>query len=159
MKQESPVSRVWAMWLTGLTVALVVGAAVGWAAGVAVLMVGVLLEIGYVRNFPHLSGLLGFGGVDDVRAPHQPAAGGSVPPVTLYTAIGCPFSAIVRERLEQLRQELWFDLDVRDVTFRPQMVRARAVASVPTVEVGGRRLVGNATSDTLTSFLTGGQRS
>jgi glutaredoxin len=144
------------MWIAIPAIALVFGFTKSWTAAVLVLLVGVLFEVGYIRNFQHVSGWLGYGSVDDVRSPRHISTGGSIPRVTLYTAAGCPFCPIVRERLEQLRQELWFDLDEQDVTFRSQKLRARGIRSIPVVEVGSRVLVGNATSDALAAFLTDG---
>jgi glutaredoxin len=143
------------MWIAIPAVALVLGITKSWTAGVLVLMIGVLFEIGYIRNFRHVSAWLGYGSVDDVRPSHQIRTDATIPRVTLYTATGCPFCPIVRERLEQLRQELWFDLDEQDVTFRSQKLRERGIRSIPVVEVGNRLLVGNATSDALAAFLTG----
>jgi|ERR1041384_3741214 len=154
MKQEYRLSSVWATWIAIPAVALVLGATTSWTAAVLLLLVGVLLDVGYIRNFRHLSTWLGYGPVDDVRSPRRVAAGVSIPHVTLYTAAGCPFSPIVRERLEQLRQELWFDVEERNVTFGSQQLRERGIRSVPVVEVGDRVLVGNATSDALAAFLT-----
>jgi glutaredoxin-like protein DUF836 len=154
VKQQCQLSSVWAMWIAIPAIALVFGLTKSWTAAVIVLMAGVLFEAGYIRNFRHVSGWLGYGSVDDVRPPRQSGTVASIPRVTLYTAAGCPFSPIVRERLEQLRQELWFDLHEQDVTFRSQKLRARGIHSIPVVEVDNRLLVGNATSAALASFLT-----
>ena len=153
MKQESWLVGLWSFWIGLPAVALAVGAWRGWPFALLVLMAGVLAKVGYVRNFRHLSPWLGYGPVEDVRPPHHLATGTAVARVTLYTAAGCPFCPLVRERLEQLRQELWFDLDEKDVTLHPRRLTARGIRSVPVVETNGRRLVGNATSEALAAFL------
>ena len=43
-----------------------------------------------------------------------------------------------------------------DVTMKPALVRAKKIRSVPVVEVGGRRLVGNATTQELARLVRGG---
>ncbi len=155
MKQECRLTSLWSLWIAIPAIAAAISIWRGWPAAVLVALVGVMAEIGYIRNFRHLSSWLGYGLVDDVRPAHRVTPERTVPHVTLYTAAGCPFCPLVRERLEQLRQELWFDLDEQDVTFRPQTLRARGIQSVPVVEVDGRCLVGNQTSAALAAFLTG----
>ena len=156
MKQECKLSSVRAMWMAVLIVVPMLAVTRGWPAAVFVVMVGVLIQIGYVRNFRHVSQWLGFGSVDDVRPAHHATSANAIPHVTLYTAIGCPFCPLVRQRLHDLQQELWFAFDERDVTFRPAKLRDCGIRSVPAIEVDGRFLVGNATSDALVTFLTGG---
>jgi len=156
MKQECRLFSIRAMWMAILIVVPMLAATRGWPAAVFVVMVGVLVQIGYVRNFRHVSQWLGFGSVEDVRSAHHAASVNAIPHVTLYTAVGCPFCPLVRQRLHDLQQELWFAVDERDVTFRPAKLRDRGIRSVPVVEVNGRFLVGNATSDALVTFLTGG---
>jgi glutaredoxin len=155
MKQECRLSSVRVMWVAVLIVVLVPAATRGWPAALFVAMVAALLQVGYVRNFRHVSRWLGFGSVDDVRPAHRATTIRAIPHVTLYTARGCPFCPLVRQRLHELQQELWFALDEQDVTFRSARPRGRVIRSVPVVEVDGRFLVGNATSDALAAFLTG----
>lgn len=155
MKQEFRLASVWSLWIAIPVAAVAVGIAAGWPIAVLAAIVGVLAEIGFVRNFRHVSEWLGYGPVEDVRPPHRVTPDRTIPRVRLYTAAGCPFSPLVRERLEQLRQELWFELDEQDVTLRPQKLRSRGIRSVPVVEVDGRFLVGNQTSAALAAFLTG----
>ncbi len=106
----------------------------------------------YVRFFPRLSPHLGYGAVTD-EAPettaHQPVK------VTLYTSLGCPFCPIVERRLGTLQEEMGFELERVDVTTRPGVLLAKGIRAVPVVEVGGRRLVGNATTRELANLVTG----
>jgi glutaredoxin len=117
-----------------------------------VLLIGVAAQPVYIRVFPRLSQALGYGSVSDVAASRLPDAPG-VTRVVLYTARACPFCPILKRRLVDLQPRLGFDLKVVDVTFRPNLVRAKGLRSVPVVEAGGRFLVGNATSAQLVSFL------
>jgi glutaredoxin len=82
-----------------------------------------------------------------------PTAG--VGPVTFYTASLCPFCPLMRRRLADLQQQMHFELREIDLTFRPDLVRAKRLRSVPVVEAGGQVLTGNATSRQLALFLTG----
>jgi glutaredoxin len=157
MKQECKLSSIRVIWVAVLGVVLALGTARGWPAAVLAVIVGVLFQVGYVRTFPHVSQWLGFGSVDDVRPAHHARSAAAIPRVTLYTAAGCPFCPLVRQRLHQLQQELWFALDEHDVTFPSATLRGRGIRSVPAVEVDGRFLVGNATSYALVAFLTGGR--
>ena len=143
------------MWLVFAIVVVALGVTRGWPAAVFAVMIGALVQVGYVRNFRHVSQSLGFGSVDDVRPAYHPTIARSIPRVALYTAIGCPFCPLVRQRLHELQQELWFELDEHDVTFRAATLHGRGIRSVPVVEVDSRFLVGNATSDALVRFLTG----
>ena len=147
---------LWAVWLTWLglpALALVLGFLGGWSAAVVVLFVGVVAQVFYVRWFPHISRWVGYGSVSDVPADEASIPKEPIQQVTLYTANVCPFCPIVRRRLVDLRQSFGFALDEVDVTFRPQIVRAKGLSSVPVVEANGRFLVGNATSQQLLSFL------
>jgi len=80
-----------------------------------------------------------------------------VPRVTLYTANVCPFCPIVKRRLAELQRQGSFELEEVDVTFRPDVIRAKGLSSVPVLEAGGRRLVGNATSAQIAEFLSAGR--
>lgn len=149
---------LWAVWLTwvGLPLlALVVGLRVGWAAAVVVLLVGVVGQVLYIRWFPSISRWVGYGSVADVPAASIPAPAGPPARVTLYTANVCPFCPIVKRRLTDLQRRLGFALDEIDVTFRPEIIRAKGLRAVPVVEANGRLLVGNATSEQLAALLAG----
>lgn len=106
----------------------------------------------YLRFFPHLSRWVGYGSVAD----QLPASTRAAPiEVTLYTLLGCPFCPIVHGRLEGLQQTMGFKLVKVDLTLRPQTAAERGIKSVPVVEAGGERLVGNATSEQLSRLIAG----
>lgn len=126
------------LWRSGPVAALFVG-----AVGVAGLWL-------YVRAFPAISVLMGYGPVADVAGVVTARAARTV---TLYTAVGCPFCPIVRRRLRALRENVGFELIETDVTLRPGILVARGIRAVPVVEVDGRTHVGYATTAELASFI------
>jgi glutaredoxin len=153
MEQRCHLVMVWLTWLGLPLLALVVGVRAGALASVLVLAVGIAGQWIYIKGFPSIAGWMGYGSVADIpAAPAQPAA--PLPRVTLYTANVCPFCPIVKQRLAALQQRTPFDLDEVDVTFRPQIVRAKGLRAVPVIEANGRLLVGNATSADILAFLT-----
>ncbi len=105
---------------------------------------------GYVRVFPKLSTLMGYGRVED-----QPARDLKRVPtkVTLYTALGCPFCPLVKQRLEALREKMEFSLEEVDVTLKPGILKAKGIFAVPVIEAGDRRIAGNATSEQLAALI------
>lgn len=155
MEQRCHLSAVWLTWLGLPLLAIVVGVRIGWAAAGAVLLTGIVGQVLYLRWFPHISRWVGYGSVADVAAGPAQESGGRLPCVTLYTASVCPFCPIIKRRLEELRQQIGFEFEEVDVTFRPDVVRAKGLRSVPVVEANGRLLVGNATSAQLADFLRG----
>ncbi len=155
MKQQCYLLAVWLTWLGLPALALIFGFSQGWPAGVFVLLVGVLGQVAYLRWFPRISRWVGYGSVADVRAEAVSLSEESLR-VTFYTANVCPFCPIMRERLMELKRALPFELAEVDVTFRPQVVCAKGLRSVPVIEASGRFLVGNATSAELAEFLTQG---
>jgi glutaredoxin len=154
VEQRCPLVNVWLTWIGLPLLAVVVGWRAGWIAGVVLLAVAIPFQALAVRWFPKFAGLLGYGSMADVAAgdvtPPMPAA----TRVTFYTASVCPFCPIVRRRLVALQQQLGFAIEEIDVTFRPDLVRAKGLKSVPVVEANGQVLVGNATSQQLVAFLT-----
>ena len=149
---------LWAVWLTWLglpLLAVVAGLRIGWLAAGFVLLVGVVGQGLYIRWFPSISRWVGYGSVADVPATSALALAGPSPRVILYTANVCPFCPIVKRRLTDLQQRMGFTLEELDVTFRPEIIRAKGLRSVPVVEVNGRLLVGNATSEQLAALLRG----
>lgn len=149
--------NLWAIWLTwaGLPLlALVVALQSGFLVGLFVLAVGAVAQVLYIRFFANFSGWLGYGSVEDVpvRAIAAPPAG--LLKVTVYSANVCPFCPIVKRRLTDLQRQMRFELHECDVTFRPEIIRAKGLRSVPVVEANGRLLVGNATSEQLAAFLS-----
>ena len=152
MEQRCHLSMVWLTWLGLPALAVAVGVRAGWIAAVVVLAAGIAGQIVYLRCFPALSRVMGYGSVADVPADSVAAPAGRVQ-VTLYTANVCPFCPIVKRRLEALRERVPFDFYETDVTFQPQVVRDKGLRSMPVVEVNGRFLVGNATTQQLAALL------
>jgi glutaredoxin len=141
----------WALYLGGAAYAFATDRYILLAAWV---LSAPLIQIAYVRLFPHLSSLLGYGSVADEVASLTPVAPVDV---TLYTAAGCPFCPIVEHRLEALRQAMGFRLFKVDVTVRPDLLTAKRIKAVPVVEVGGESITGNLTSCELAALI--GRRS
>jgi glutaredoxin len=77
--------------------------------------------------------------------------------VAFYSHNGCPFCPIVKRRLEALQREMDFTLTKIDLTFKPQVAASKGIRSVPVVEVGSERLVGNATTEQLAQLIAGAQ--
>jgi glutaredoxin len=121
-----------------------------WVGGAIFLVLVPCLRWVLFHFFPSVSRFLGYGRVDD-QVPERPNP--SRVAVTFYSFFSCPFCPIVLRRLEALRQTMDFTLEKIDVTFKPQMIVNKAIRSVPVVEVGGRRLVGNVTSAQLADFI------
>ncbi|MFB3855443.1 MAG: glutaredoxin family protein [Vicinamibacterales bacterium] len=153
MKQSCSLWAVWMTWLGLPTLAILIGLELGWWAGAAVLAAGAAGQWAYIRWFPSMSRWLGYGSVDDVPAGTLERDGGTLQRVTFYTASLCPFCPLLRARLRRIQKQLAFEIEEIDVTFRPEIVRAKGLRCVPVVEAGGRRLVGNATSEQLAALI------
>ena len=152
MEQRCHLAMIWLTWLGLPILAVLIGLRAGLVPGLVVLGVGVIAQVLYLRWFPHISRWLGYGSVAD--APADPASiPAQLPRVTLYTANVCPFCPIIRRRLAGLQRHSRFEIDEVDVTFRPEVVRAKGLRSVPVLEANGRLLVGNATSAQIAEFL------
>ena len=156
MEQRCHLAFVWLTWVGVPLLAVVVGIRAGVLAAVVTLAVGIIAQILYLRWFPHLSRWMGYGSVADTSAANMPT-GAPLPPVTLYTANVCPFCPIIRQRLADLQRQHPFKVEEIDVTFRPEVIRAKGLRSVPVLEANGRLLVGNATSAQIAEFLRSGQ--
>lgn len=164
MKQQCYLAMVWLTWLLAPLVAVLVALRAGLIAGSVVLAAGVIGEVLcirlYIRWFPHISRWMGYGSVADTPPAAAPT-GTELPRVTLYTASLCPFCPIIRARLAELQRQSGLEIREVDVTFRPEIVRAKGLRSVPVLEANGRLLVGNATSAQIVEFLktASGERS
>jgi glutaredoxin len=77
--------------------------------------------------------------------------------VAFYSHNGCPFCPIVKRRLEALQREMDFTLTKIDLSFKPQLAASKGIRSVPVVEVGKGRLVGNATTEQLAQLISDAQ--
>ncbi len=137
----------WALYLAGLVYFPLRGEWIVAAAWLVALPLGLWA---YVRAFPKISQYLGYGRVDDILAD---TPGRSDVRVTMYSSLGCPFCPIVELRLKDLQEEMGFELQHVDVTVRPDLAKARGIKSVPVVEAGGRRLVGQATTRDLADLV------
>lgn len=77
--------------------------------------------------------------------------------VSFYSHNGCPFCPIVARRLDALRKEMDFALRTIDLTLKPKLAESKGIGSVPVVEVGQDRLVGNATTEQLAQLIANAQ--
>ncbi len=107
-----------------------------------------------LRLSPLTSKLRGQGSVDDklpssVNKAHVEVA--------FYSHNGCPFCPIVKRRLEALQREMDFTLTKIDLTLKPQVAASKGIRSVPVVEVGKGRLMGNATTEQLAQLIADAQ--
>ena len=120
-------------------------------------MAGVLgLRWALFYFFPRISRFLGYGRIVDKFAPIAPPhANPSAAPVAVnfYSFFSCPFCPIVLARLQALQKEIGFTLETFDVTLRPQMLLTKGIRSVPVVEVGDHRLIGNSTTEQLAKLI------
>jgi len=153
MEQRCSLGAVWLTWVGLPVLALVVGLRVGLVGAFVVLLVGIMAQVLYVRWFPSISRWLGYGSVADTPA-NPTTMPAHLPRVTLYTANVCPFCPIVKRRLAELQRHSPFEIDEVDVTFRPEVIRAKGLRSVPVLEVNRQTLVGNATSAQIADFLS-----
>ncbi len=152
MKQECNLWIVWLTWIGIPILAMVMGLKLGLIAAVFILIVGIIAQIGYIKIFPKISGILGYGSVEDVIT--EPAHQIQVPlKVTLYTANVCPFCPIVKQRLIELQKKLEFKLEEVDITFKPNLIKEKGFRSVPVIEKDGKYWTGNVTTAEILSFL------
>jgi glutaredoxin len=110
--------------------------------------------------FPRISRFLGYGKIVDEVAPIPPPHGNprAAPvAVNFYSFFSCPFCPIVLRRLQALQKQMGFTLKTIDVTLNPRMLLTKGIRSVPVVEVGGHRLVGNSTTEQLAGLIALGQ--
>jgi len=105
----------------------------------------------YIRVFPSISQLMGYGRIEDQPAQRLERAPAKV---TLYTALGCPFCPVVKRRLMALRERMDFTLEEIDVTLKPGVLIAKGIRAVPVIEAGDRLLSGNATSEQLAELIS-----
>ena len=121
----------WILYLGGLV--YLVSTSRWIFAGVWLILVPVVQWL-YIREFPRLSGALGYGRITDEPAATAP----STATIRFYTALGCPFCPLMEQRLAALG----VPFEKIDVTLRPDLLAAKGIRSVPVVEVGGRFLTG-----------------
>ena len=121
-----------------------------WIAALAWFFLMPCLRWALFHYFPLLSRFLGYGRVDDQLPAHFQRARVAV---RFYSFFSCPFCPIVWQRLQALQQQMGFTLEKIDVTLQPRLLISKGILSVPVVEVGDRRLVGNATSEQLAALI------
>lgn len=107
---------------------------------------------GYIRVFPRISQILGYGPVSDVTATITPQSNQTV---TMYGSLACPFCPIVERRLRDLEEKMGFEFKYVDVTLKPELVLGKNIRSVPVIEVDDRRHVGHATTLDLANLISG----
>jgi glutaredoxin len=112
------------------------------------------LKWAYVRFFPSVSKWRGYGRVDDMLPASVTKTGVEV---TYYSLLGCPFCPIVERRLKTLQKEMDFALRTIDLTFKPQLSASKGIRSVPVVEAGNDRLIGNVTTEQLADLIARAQ--
>ena len=129
--------------------------------GALLWMVGVpCLRWALFHFFPRISRFLGYGRiVDKFASIPPPHANPRVAPVAVnfYSFFSCPFCPIVLARLQALQKQMGFTLKTFDLTLNPQMLLTKGIRSVPVVEVGDHRLVGNSTTEELAGLIALGQ--
>jgi glutaredoxin len=106
--------------------------------------------------FPIISRFLGYGRIADKFSSISPVhADPQAAPVAVnfYTFFSCPFCPIVLARLQALQKQMGFTLQIIDVTLKPQTLMTKGIRSVPVVEVGEHRLVGNSTTEQLAALI------
>jgi glutaredoxin len=108
------------------------------------------LKWAYLRLFPRISKWTSYGRVDDKLPASVKRAGVAV---TYYSLLGCPFCPIVERRLKTLQKEMDFTLTRVDLTLKPQISASKGIRSVPVVEAGEDRLIGNATTEQLAQLI------
>jgi glutaredoxin len=154
----------------------VTGLALGWigyAAGTAYFayqrqwivalpwMVGVpALRWALYHFFPRISRFLGYGRIVDRPSSAPPVhANPRAAPITVnfYSFFSCPFCPLVLARLRALQTQMGFAVNVIDVTLKPGTLMAKGIRSVPVVEVGEHRLVGNSTTEQLAALIADGR--
>ncbi len=151
MKQQCHVSLVYGSWLIvvcGIIFYLFRGnyiQAVLW-----LLFIPLFLWL-YVRYFPSISQYMGYGSVEDRPATSVAPVAGSV---TLYTGLGCPFCPIVKRRLTELQSKMSFELHEVDITFKPELLISKGIRTLPVIEIGDAKWIGNGTSLQLSQFIS-----
>jgi thiol-disulfide isomerase/thioredoxin len=110
--------------------------------------------------FPRISRFLGYGRIADTFSSTPPLRiNPQAAPVAVnfYSFFSCPFCPIVLARLQALQKQMGFSLTMIDVTLKPQTLVRKGIMSVPVVEMGDHRLVGNSTTEQLAALIARGQ--
>jgi len=124
-------------------------------------MVGMLcLRWALFHFFPRISRFLGYGQiVDKFASIPPPHANPRATPIAVnfYSFFSCPFCPIILGRLQALQKQMGFVLKTFDLTRNPRTLLRKGIRSVPVVEVGNHRLVGNSTTEQLAGLILLGQ--
>ena len=150
-KQQCIVLALALGWLLSFAALLYFVYERNWVAGGLFVVLLPLVRWALFHFFPHLSRFLGYGRVDDEIPESTKVARVTV---TFYSFFSCPFCPIVLQRLEALQKVMDFTLEKIDVTLKPQILVSKGIWSVPVVEVGGKRLIGNLTTAQLAEFIS-----
>jgi glutaredoxin len=137
----------WIVYLAGL---IFLGYERHWVGGLLWLVLVPIVRLALFGYFPNISRFLGYGRVDDELPAHVIKTRVAV---TIYSFFSCPFCPIVLHRLEALQKDMDFSLEKIDVTFKPEILMRKHILTVPVVEVGSNRLVGNATTEELARLV------
>jgi glutaredoxin len=140
-----------AVYVIGYVVGLIFFAVMrNWIAWLLWLVFIPLLKWVYLRFFPLISKWRGYGRIADRASPDVEKTSVEV---TFYSLLGCPFCPIVERRLRRLQNDMGFSLTAVDLTLKPGLAISNGILSVPVVEAGKERLVGNATSEELAQLI------
>lgn len=161
MEQACTVRRLYLMGAMGIAV-YVAGLAFFIYRGkwpwLIVLLLLPLFRWALLRFFPGVAAWRGSGSIIDDKLPARTEKTSVAPvEVTYYSLFGCPFCPIVSQRLDALQKEMGFTLTKIDLTLKPQVASSKGIRSVPVVEVGKDRLVGNVTTEQLAQLISGAQ--
>ncbi len=149
-QQQCSVPSLILSWLVYLAGLAYMGYERHWIGGLLWLVLVPSVRLVLYRCFPKISRFLGYGRVGDQFPAKLSKA---CVAVTFYSFFSCPFCPIVLQRLQGLQKEMEFTLQEIDVTLKPQILMSRGIFTVPVVEVGKNRLVGNATSEQLARLI------
>lgn len=152
MKQQCHLSMIWLSWVVYLGGLGAILAYQQWILAAFWIVFVPLAQFQYIRRFPAISGLMGYGPITDQPAPKAEAAQPRQH-VVLYTALGCPFCPLIEQRLEHLQATLEFSLEKIDVALRPGLLIAKHIRAVPAVEVNGQILTGLISSRDLAAAI------
>ena len=140
--------RIWIAYAAGI---LILGYYRQWIFAWVWIVLVPIAKWAQIRLFPKYARWTNYGTVAD----QSPSTITKAPvDVMFYHALGCPFCPIMLRRLQALEKEMGFSLQSVDVTLNPQRLAAEGIRSVPVVEVRGKRLVGNATSEQLAELIS-----
>jgi glutaredoxin len=140
--------RIWGAYAVGITILAV---AANWIGLILFAVLVPLSKFAQIRYYRRLSPLFGYGKLAEDLPPQSTASAPRV--VTFYSAMGCPFCPIVLERLEALQLKMGFKLERVNLSLHPRFAITKGLRSVPTIEVGDTRLIGNASSSQLAELI------